>query len=57
MWQELLLSVFRSVIGKATPEIREKLVELLDEWEKKAKATPNPWDDLLVHIVRGLVVV
>jgi len=55
MWQDLLLGILRAVLLKATPEIRDKLKHLLDDWETNAKATPNPFDDLLVFLVRGLV--
>lgn len=55
MWQDLLLNVLRSILLKATPDVRQKLTQLLDDWEEKAKATPNPFDDLLVFVVRGLL--
>jgi len=55
MWQDLLIGVLRNVLGKATPEIRDRLKDLLDDWEERAKTTPNPFDDLLVFVVRGLV--
>jgi len=55
MWQDLLLKILKTVTEKATPQIREKLKELLDNWEDQAKATPNYFDDLLVFVVRGLI--
>ena len=55
MWSDIFAEVLKRVAQKATPEIREELKRHLDEWQDRCEATPNPWDDLLVFIVRGIV--
>jgi len=55
MWADFFLNLLKAVLKQATPEVAKELVELLDRWEKQAKATPNPFDDLLVMMVRGII--
>lgn len=43
------------VIGVVSPEIRTGVKELLDILEKKAKQTANPWDDILVAMLRQIM--
>lgn len=42
-----LLIVIQSIIRNASPEIINGLRSAILEWYTKAKATPNPWDDIL----------
>ena len=55
MWFDILAGVLKTVAQKATPEIREEFKRHLDEWQDRCEATPNPFDDLLVFIIRGLI--
>lgn len=43
------------VIGVVTPEIRTGVTELLDKLEEKAKKTANPWDDILVAMLKQII--
>ncbi|GAH96921.1 unnamed protein product [marine sediment metagenome] len=43
------------VVGVVSPEIRKGAAELLDDLEKKAKATANPWDDMLVAMLKNIM--
>lgn len=43
------------VVGVASPEIRKGANELLDQLEEKAKKTPNPWDDMLVGMLKSIM--
>ena len=43
------------VVGVASPEIRKGATDLLDDLEKRAKATPNPWDDMLVGMLKQIM--
>lgn len=52
MWTQLASSLLQFAAEKASPEIRSQLKAKLDDWEKDAKATPNPFDDVLVYAVR-----
>ena len=38
----------------ASPEIRKGADDLLDKLEADAKKTANPWDDMLVDLLRTL---
>jgi hypothetical protein len=38
-----------------TPALRDMLAEFVDEFEKRAKQTANPWDDLVADILRAVL--
>lgn len=50
-----LLRLISLIIGVASPELRKMLTDLLDQAEAKAKATKNPWDDILVGLLKQLL--
>jgi len=43
------------VIGVVSPEIRTGVAELLDKLEAQAKKTTNPWDDMLVAMLKEIM--
>jgi len=43
------------VIGVVSPEIRTGVAELLDKLEAQAKKTANPWDDMLVAMLKEIM--
>ena len=47
-----ILRLIGLIVGQASPEIRKMLVEWLNTLEKNAKETPNPWDDVLVRLLK-----
>lgn len=51
-WLLILLQQMLSVI---TPQLRQGLIEFINNLEKQAKATPNPWDDIFVGIVKSVL--
>ena len=51
----LVLPVIPQIMKLITPVLRETLEEFLQDLYLKAKATPNPVDDILVGILAGLV--
>jgi len=53
-WIQILTSILLQVLKHVSPEIKKGIAELLDQLRKKAKATENPWDDILVEIVAGI---
>ena len=53
----LVIRIVRGVVKRATPEIRDALVDYVRGWEKKAAATPSKWDDLLAEAVRGILMI
>lgn len=51
-WIVKLIGLIFSV---ASPELRQMLEDVLSTFEQKAKATKNPWDDILVGLLRQLL--
>ncbi len=43
---------FKLIWPEVSPQIREKIVNFVKELEEKAKATPNPVDNILVAILK-----
>lgn len=43
------------IIAVASPELREGLNDWLNSLETKAQATDNPWDDILVAMLRTIL--
>jgi len=54
---EWAIKMLLIVLEKASPEIREALVNLVKDWEVKALATPNKVDDVLVFLVKKLLLI
>jgi hypothetical protein len=52
-----LLNLVQAVFGVASGPMREQIVKNIKEWELKAKETKDPWDDILVGIVKFLLVI
>lgn len=53
--EKLLIRLLFKTAENITPEIREKVKELLDDLERKAKETASPFDDFFVWIIRQLL--
>lgn len=51
----ILLAILEKVIKNISPEIREKMLELMKDLEAAAEKTPNPLDDIFVLILRILL--
>lgn len=52
---EWILRLLKLILSVASPELRKMLEQFLDQLEKQAKATKNPWDDILVALLRQLI--
>ena len=52
-WIKLVAQLLQVVSGP----LRESIVKAVQEWEVKAKETENPWDDILVAIVKFMLAV
>lgn len=48
---DLLIAVLAPVISILTAGLRKELQEWLTTWYRKAKETPNPWDDWLAELL------
>jgi len=50
----LLLKLLPLIIPNISRVLREALVEAIEELEKKAQETKNPYDDMLVALLKEL---
>lgn len=50
-----LWKLLELLLIQASPQIREQLCVLLSDLEQKAKETENPWDDILVGLLRTVL--
>ena len=48
-------SIIAKLLEFVSPELRKLLVDFVLDLEAKAKLTPNPWDDVLVMVLKKLV--
>ncbi len=53
-WMVLLL---QQVVKQISPEIRKTMVDFVNKLEVDAKKTVNPWDDIVVGIVKFVLVI
>lgn len=51
----LLTGVISLILKQVTPSIKDAINKFLDELEKRAKATPNTIDDVLVDTLRQIL--
>jgi len=52
---ELLLRIIVLVVTMMSPALRTVVTEFLHRLETEAKKTDNPWDDILVAILKSLI--
>lgn len=50
-----LFRLIALVVTVMSPELRKRLVEMLTDLETQAKKTANPWDDMLVDLLKTLL--
>ncbi|KKL05729.1 hypothetical protein LCGC14_2603100, partial [marine sediment metagenome] len=51
---KVFMKLFRLIIGQASPEIRKAICTMLNDLAVKAKATDNPWDDVMVDLAKAI---
>lgn len=49
---ELIIKLAGMIISGISPEIRKALIEFVTQLDRRAKATTNDWDDVLVFILK-----
>jgi len=52
---EWIFRLIGLIIAVASPELRKELENWLDTLERQAQATDNPWDDILVAMLRTIL--
>jgi len=55
--KDWLIQIVGLVLTHISGPMREVLVKAVKEWEAKAKETKDPWDDILVFIVKCLFLI
>lgn len=50
-----LWELIRLILTVASPEIREQLCIMLNTLEVKAKETKNPWDNIVVGLLKTIL--
>ena len=51
---KIIMKILPLLITVLSPSIKEMLCKFVDEFEAKAKETPNDWDDVAAWILRTL---
>jgi len=49
------LRLLTKVLENISPDIRVAIVQFVKDLDKKAKDTPNPWDDIGVDVLAFLL--
>ena len=52
---EWILKLISLIFSVASPELRRSLEDWIVKLEAQAKATKNPWDDVLVALLKQLL--
>lgn len=52
---EWLLRIITMVVTVMSPELRKGLEDVVNGLETQAKKTANPWDDILVGLLKNLL--
>lgn len=50
--ESFIINLIATVLGQMSPVIRESVNLWLDDMQKQAAETPNPWDDIFVLLLR-----
>jgi len=50
--EKILAKIIEQIIKNMSQDLRKDLEELIRKWEVKAKVSVNPWDDLVILIVK-----
>lgn len=50
-------AILKTIMELVSPELRKLLVDFVLDLEVKAAATPNPWDDVLVLVLKKMLAI
>ncbi len=51
---KILVKILPLLIQVLSPTLKDMLGKFVDEFEAKAKGTPNDWDDVAAYLLRTL---
>jgi len=55
--EKILFKILAAVLKAISPQVRALIVVFIENLEVEAPKTPNPWDDLLVLVLKVLLAV
>jgi len=50
--EKIAAKILAEVLKRLSPELKAFIAEKIQEFEVKAKASENPWDDLFVMVLK-----
>ena len=53
----IMWDMIKKIMEFVSPELRKLLIDFVLDLEVKAAATPNPWDDVLVFILKKMLAI
>lgn len=53
--QDWIFKLISLVVTVASPELRKALEDALNTLERYAEKTANPWDDMLVRLLKSIL--
>jgi len=53
--ERIMSKLVEEMIRKMSPQMRSTLVEYVDGLEDMAETTKNPWDDILVIVLKAVL--
>ena len=51
---KILIKILPMLLSVLSPTLKDMLCKFVDEFEIKAKTTPNDWDDVAAYLLRLL---
>lgn len=55
MWNKLIEKLLLLILPAVTPALKEMLCKFIEDFKVKAKATPNPMDDVMAEILDAIL--
>jgi len=55
MWERIIIKLIPVLLPVLSDTLRQMIQEFVEEFEKKAKTTPNPYDDLAAELLRNIL--
>lgn len=53
--EKIISRILEEILKNMSPELRKEIIEAVRKLDEKAKATVNPWDNLVVLVLKILL--
>lgn len=50
----VILRILPTLIDNISPAVRQIIIQIIQDLEKKAKETKNPYDDMLIELLKAV---